>query len=111
MIWESGDREGRTGIQKGSPQRHSEHKEDSRLSSTTMVCKESLDEAMPRKIRQLIKDLKKAGWEIDHISGSHRIFKHQKVGGHVSLAGKDGDDARPYEEKNVREAIRRSESL
>jgi predicted RNA binding protein YcfA (HicA-like mRNA interferase family) len=66
---------------------------------------------MPRKIRQLIRDLKKAGWEIDHISGSHRIFKHQKVGGRVSLAGKDGDDAKPYEGKNVREAIRRSEGL
>jgi predicted RNA binding protein YcfA (HicA-like mRNA interferase family) len=68
-------------------------------------------EAVPRKIRQLIRDLKKADWEIDHISGSHRIFKHQKVGGHVSLAGKDGDDGKPYEEKNVREAIQKSQGL
>jgi HicA-like toxin of HicAB toxin-antitoxin system len=51
---------------------------------------------------------KKGGWEIDHISGSHRIFKHPKVGGHVSLAGKDGDDAKLYEEKNVRDAVRKS---
>jgi predicted RNA binding protein YcfA (HicA-like mRNA interferase family) len=56
----------------------------------------------------LIKDLRKAGWEIEHISGSHRIFKHPKVSGHVSLAGRDGDDAKPYEEKNVREAVRKS---
>ena len=48
------------------------------------------------------------GWEIDHVSGSHRIFKHPKVGGHVSLSRRDGDDAKPYEERNVREAVRKS---
>jgi hypothetical protein len=33
------------------------------------------------------------------MSGSHRIVKHPKLGGHVSFAGRDGDDAKPYEEK------------
>jgi predicted RNA binding protein YcfA (HicA-like mRNA interferase family) len=60
---------------------------------------------MPRKIRALIKDLEKAGWMLDHFTGSHRIFKHPNVSGHVSLAGKKGDDAQGYQEKLVKESI------
>jgi predicted RNA binding protein YcfA (HicA-like mRNA interferase family) len=73
-----------------------------------MICKNSSEYA--QKNPPTYQRSKKGG-AIDHISGSHRIFKHPKVGGHVSLAGKDGDDAKPYEEKNVREAIQKSQGL
>ncbi len=60
---------------------------------------------MPRKIRELVRELKKSGWYLDRQKGSHRVFKHSKLAEHVSLAGADGDDAKNYEEKNVVRAI------
>jgi predicted RNA binding protein YcfA (HicA-like mRNA interferase family) len=62
---------------------------------------------MPRKIRELIRDLTQAGF--DSISGggkgSHRKFTHQNYSGAVTLSGKDGDDAKSYQEKQVKKAI------
>lgn len=60
---------------------------------------------MPRKIRQLISDLKRAGFELDRQKGSHRQFKHQVFPGVISLSGADGDDALRYQEKQVTQAI------
>ena len=41
---------------------------------------------MPRKIRELVRDLKKSGWYLDRQKGSHRVFKHPKLAEHVSLS-------------------------
>jgi predicted RNA binding protein YcfA (HicA-like mRNA interferase family) len=61
---------------------------------------------MPRKIRELIKDLKAAGfYEIPGGKGSHRKFTHAKYSGAVTLSGQSGDDAKQYQEKQVKEAI------
>jgi predicted RNA binding protein YcfA (HicA-like mRNA interferase family) len=38
--------------------------------------------------------------------GSHRKFRHPGIAGSLILSGKDGDDALPYQEKQVRNAIR-----
>jgi len=38
--------------------------------------------------------------------GSHRKFRHPHFAGSVILSGKDGDDALPYQEKQVRNAVR-----
>jgi hypothetical protein len=38
--------------------------------------------------------------------GSHRKFCHPGIPGSVILSGGDGDDARHYQEKQVRNAIR-----
>jgi len=38
--------------------------------------------------------------------GSHRKFRHAKVAGSLILSGQNGDDARPYQEKQIRNAIR-----
>lgn len=38
--------------------------------------------------------------------GSHRKYRHPKVPGSLILSGHDGDDARHYQEKQVRNAIR-----
>jgi predicted RNA binding protein YcfA (HicA-like mRNA interferase family) len=61
---------------------------------------------MPRKIRELIQDLKAAGFsEIPGGKGSHRKLTHARYRGAVTLSGKLGDDAKPYQEKQVRHAI------
>jgi predicted RNA binding protein YcfA (HicA-like mRNA interferase family) len=61
---------------------------------------------MPRKIRELIQDLTDAGfYEIRGGKGSHRKFAHLRYRGAVTLSGKLGDDAKPYQERQVRRAI------
>jgi predicted RNA binding protein YcfA (HicA-like mRNA interferase family) len=62
---------------------------------------------MPRKVRELVRDSKKAGWYLDRQKGSHRV--HPKLGEPVSLSGADGDDAKNYEEKNVSIAIQNTQ--
>jgi predicted RNA binding protein YcfA (HicA-like mRNA interferase family) len=63
---------------------------------------------MPRKIRQLIADLENAEFQlVPGGKGSHRKFRHARFIGSVILSGKDGDDALPYEEKQVRNAVRK----
>jgi len=61
---------------------------------------------MPRKLRELIQDLTDAGfYEIAGGKGSHRKFTHVRFPGAVTLSGKPGDDAKPYQEKQVQRAI------
>jgi predicted RNA binding protein YcfA (HicA-like mRNA interferase family) len=64
---------------------------------------------MARKIRHLIRDLKDAGFVNRGGKGSHRNFKHPK-GARVTVSGNPGDDAKPYQEREVRRAIEESES-
>ena len=59
---------------------------------------------MPRKIRQLIKDLENAGFVNRDGKGSHRNYLHEK-GVALTISGKLGDDAKPYQEKLVRQKI------
>ena len=66
---------------------------------------------MPRKIRQLIADLQGAGFQIVKGAGkgSHRKFSHPKARS-VILSGADGEDAHHYQERDVRRAIKESQS-
>ena len=59
---------------------------------------------MPRKIRELVSDLLKAGFMNRGGKGSHRNFTHPR-GPHVTLSGQPGADAHHYQEKKVRQAI------
>lgn len=59
---------------------------------------------MPRKVRELIADLKNAGFVDRGGKGSHRNFVHYK-GIRITISGKEGDDAKPYQEKAVRQAL------
>jgi predicted RNA binding protein YcfA (HicA-like mRNA interferase family) len=63
---------------------------------------------MPRKIRNLIKDLKKAGFADRGGKGSHRNFVHPRVSKPVTVSGNLGNDARDYQEKAVKLAIEES---
>ncbi len=62
---------------------------------------------MPRKVRQLKADLKKAGFveQKDRGKGSHTVWEHPLYPKLVVIAGHDGDDAKSYQEKEVRDAI------
>ena len=62
---------------------------------------------MPRKVRELVKDLNNAGFELiaGAGKGSHRKFVHDAYSGVVTLSGRDGDDAKKYQEKQVKQAI------
>ncbi len=59
---------------------------------------------MARKIRQLIRELERAGFVNRGGRGSHRNFEHP-TGGRVTISGQEGDDAKPYQEREVRNAI------
>jgi predicted RNA binding protein YcfA (HicA-like mRNA interferase family) len=62
---------------------------------------------VPRKIRQLRSDLRKERFLLtDRGKGSHEVWEHPDVPSvSVTLSGHDGDDARPYQERDVRRAI------
>ena len=62
---------------------------------------------MPRKVSALIQDLRAAGfYEISgQEKGSHRKFGHYNYDGAVTISGQSGADAKPYQEKQVKQAI------
>jgi predicted RNA binding protein YcfA (HicA-like mRNA interferase family) len=63
---------------------------------------------MPRKIRELEADLAKAGFTRHSGKGSHRHWTHPKVKLPITISGQPGDDAQPYQETEVRRAIKSS---
>jgi predicted RNA binding protein YcfA (HicA-like mRNA interferase family) len=63
---------------------------------------------VPRKVRELIADLEKAGFINRGGKGSHRNFLHPK-GIRITISGKPGSDAKPYQEKDVKKAINQSD--
>jgi predicted RNA binding protein YcfA (HicA-like mRNA interferase family) len=65
---------------------------------------------MPRKIRQLIADLERAGFSNVPTKSSHRKFRHVS-GITVILAGQSGADAKHYQEKDVQQALAATSSL
>lgn len=58
---------------------------------------------MPRKLRELIAELLRAGFEEMPGKGSHRNFRHPQLDGKVTLSGKPGEDAKNYQEREVRD--------
>ena len=62
---------------------------------------------MPRKIRELIRDLEQAGFANRGGKGSHRNFEHPQ-GMRVTVSGQLGDDVKPYQEREVQRVIEES---
>jgi len=62
---------------------------------------------MPRKIRELIRDLESAGFINRGGKGDHKNFEHPK-GMRVTISGQLGDDAKSYQESEVRKKIEES---
>lgn len=62
-------------------------------------------DTMPPKVRELIADLKRAGFVDRGGKGSHRNFVHPAVPKPVTLSGNRGDDAKQYQIRAVESAI------
>jgi predicted RNA binding protein YcfA (HicA-like mRNA interferase family) len=66
---------------------------------------------MPKKIRELKAMLRKAGFVQRAGKGSHTIWSHPKLSEFIVLSGKDGDDAKPYQEKDVHVILKKLEEV
>ncbi len=60
---------------------------------------------MPPKIRDLIADLKRAGFVNRGGKGSHRNFFHPYVARPITISGHPGDDAKRYQIRAVHMAL------
>ena len=63
---------------------------------------------VPPKIRKLIAELERVGFVNRGGKGDHRNFVHPHVARPVTIAGRLGDDARPYQILAVRRAVEES---
>ncbi len=62
---------------------------------------------MPPQIRKLKASLSKAGFSMRPGKGSHTVWKHHSLPGlEITLSGGDGDDAKPYQLKDVQNALK-----
>lgn len=64
---------------------------------------------MPRKIRELIRDLERAGFVNRGGKGSHRNYLHPR-GLRITMSGGMCDDAKPYQERDTSKALREARS-
>lgn len=64
---------------------------------------------MPKKIRELKQLLRNAGFEELSGKGSHTNWIHPLYPGKITVSGKDGADAKPYQEKEILKAIQQVE--
>jgi predicted RNA binding protein YcfA (HicA-like mRNA interferase family) len=65
-----------------------------------------LEPEMPRKLRELRADLRQSGWQLIRQTGSHQTWQHPSHPGvSLRLSGHDGDDAKPYQERDVARAV------
>lgn len=65
---------------------------------------------MPPKIRELIEQLEKAGFQNRGGKGSHRNYIHPNGSKPITVSGKLGDDAKRYQERAVARALQEIES-
>jgi predicted RNA binding protein YcfA (HicA-like mRNA interferase family) len=62
---------------------------------------------MPRKIRELVAQLERAGWVLSSGGkGSHRKFAHVHSTRKIILSGAAGSDAHQYQERLIKSAVR-----
>jgi len=59
---------------------------------------------VPRKLRELMRELVRAGFVDRGGKGSHRNFLHP-AGVRVTLSGRPGDDAKRYQEQEVAQRL------
>ena len=63
---------------------------------------------MPQKIRDLVGELKRAGFVNRGGKGSHRNFVHPRVSKPITLSGALGDDVKHYQVRAMKRAIQES---
>jgi predicted RNA binding protein YcfA (HicA-like mRNA interferase family) len=64
---------------------------------------------MPKKIRELKQLLRKAGFQEIPGKGSHTNWLHPLYMGKITISGKDGSDAKPYQEQDIFRGIKEVE--
>jgi predicted RNA binding protein YcfA (HicA-like mRNA interferase family) len=64
---------------------------------------------MARKVRELVRDLERAGFANRGGKGSHRNYLHPR-GVRITISGGLGDDAKPYQERDMAKALREARS-
>jgi len=60
---------------------------------------------MPKNIRELKQQLRRVGFTELPGKGSHTNWVHPLYTGKITIAGKDGSDAKPYQENVVQQAL------
>ncbi|MEA5511213.1 type II toxin-antitoxin system HicA family toxin [Crocosphaera sp. UHCC 0190] len=60
---------------------------------------------MPKKVRELKQMLRKTGFIQKPGKGSHTNWVHSLYSGKITVSGKDSEDAKLYQEKEVKQAI------
>lgn len=68
---------------------------------------------MPKKVRELKQLLQQAGFVLlpKRGKGSHSYWIHELLPKPIVLSGKDGGDAKPYQEQRVAEALKTIEQI
>jgi predicted RNA binding protein YcfA (HicA-like mRNA interferase family) len=66
---------------------------------------------MPKKLRELKSMLLNAGFTYESAKGSHTKWSHPLISGKLTLSGKDGADAKTYQEQDVVEVLRRLQKI
>jgi len=62
---------------------------------------------MPKKVRELKAMLRKSGFFVRSGKGSHTVWEHPDLSDEIALSGGDGDDAKPYQESDVKKILRK----
>jgi predicted RNA binding protein YcfA (HicA-like mRNA interferase family) len=65
---------------------------------------------MPPKVRDLIAQLERAGFTNRGGRGSHRNFVHPSFPKAITISGALGDDAKPYQVRDVEAAVKGSKT-
>ena len=77
-----------------------------------LSCEQMQRDGVPRKLSQCRAELQRAGFYLDHQTGSHEIWKHQLISGiSVNLVGKDSADAKPYQEREIQAATQKLKDI
>jgi predicted RNA binding protein YcfA (HicA-like mRNA interferase family) len=66
---------------------------------------------MPKKIRDLKAMLHNMGFFQRPGKGSHTVWEHPILTNKLTISGRDGDDAKPYQEKQVRDIIEKVQNI
>jgi hypothetical protein len=61
---------------------------------------------MPRKKRHIRNDYRAAGFSERQGKGDHTVFSYPGLAKHYAVDGPDGADAKPYDERDLRNALR-----
>lgn len=72
------------------------------------ICSRNEGIAMPPKVRELIAEPERAGFVNRGGKGSHRNLVHPEVSKPIAIAGKPSDDAKEYQARAARSAIKES---